>query len=118
MCDLGWPGIAISEEYGGQGLGVVELMILLEELGYALAPSPFISNALAGALIEAGGSDEQKAQAGCPASPRASGEARPRSVPATTPSSARPEEPRCWSSTTATGPSWSRPAMPSSSGST
>ena len=30
MCELGWPGIAISEEYGGQGLGVVELIILLD----------------------------------------------------------------------------------------
>ena len=36
-------------------------MILQEELGYACAPSPFISNAFAGALIEAAGSDEQKA---------------------------------------------------------
>ena len=34
--ELGWPGIAIAEEHGGQGLGVVELVILLEELGYAL----------------------------------------------------------------------------------
>jgi alkylation response protein AidB-like acyl-CoA dehydrogenase len=62
MCDLGWPGIAISEEQGGQGLGVVELVILLEETGYALAPSPLISNAYAGALIQAAGSDEQKAR--------------------------------------------------------
>ncbi len=62
MCDLGWPGIAILEEHGGQGLGVVELVILLEEMGYALAPSPFISNAAAGALIEAGGSAEQKSR--------------------------------------------------------
>ncbi len=60
MCDLGWPGIAISEEHGGQGLGVVELVILCEELGYACAPSPFLSNASAGLVIEAGGSDEQK----------------------------------------------------------
>ncbi len=60
MCELGWPGIAIAEEHGGQGLGVVELVILQEELGYACAPSPMISNAFAGALIEAAGSDEQK----------------------------------------------------------
>ena len=60
MCELGWPGIAISEEHGGQGLGVVEMVILLEEQGYALAPSPFISNAYAGALIAQAGSDEQK----------------------------------------------------------
>jgi alkylation response protein AidB-like acyl-CoA dehydrogenase len=62
MCELGWPGIAIAEEHGGQGLGVVELVILLEEMGYALAPSPFISNAYAGAIIQAAGSDEQKAR--------------------------------------------------------
>ena len=56
ICELGWPGIAISEEYGGQGLGRVELVILQEELGYACAPTPMISNAYAGALIEAAGS--------------------------------------------------------------
>ncbi len=60
MCDLGWPGIAIAEEYGGQGLSLVELVILLEQSGYALAPSPLISNAFAGALIAAAGSDEQR----------------------------------------------------------
>jgi alkylation response protein AidB-like acyl-CoA dehydrogenase len=62
MCDLGWPGIAIGEEHGGQGLGVVELVILQEELGYACAPSPLISNAFCGALIETAGSDEQKSR--------------------------------------------------------
>ena len=61
MCDLGWAGIALPSEHGGQGLGVVELVILLEQMGYALAPSPFISNALAGALIATAGSEEQKA---------------------------------------------------------
>jgi alkylation response protein AidB-like acyl-CoA dehydrogenase len=58
--DLGWAGIAVPEEYGGQGLGVVELVILEEEMGYALAPSPFFANACAGLLIESAGSDEQK----------------------------------------------------------
>jgi alkylation response protein AidB-like acyl-CoA dehydrogenase len=62
MCELGWPGIAISEEYGGQGLGAVELVILQEELGYAIAPSPFISNAYAGLVIEQAGSDEQRSR--------------------------------------------------------
>lgn len=60
LSELGWPGIAISEEYGGQGLGAVELVILQEELGYACAPTPFIANAYAGAVIEGAGSDEQK----------------------------------------------------------
>src|SRR3712207_3158523 len=60
MCELGWPGIFIGEEHGGQGLGVLELGILSEELGYALAPSPFLSNAAAGLVIQHAGSQEQK----------------------------------------------------------
>jgi alkylation response protein AidB-like acyl-CoA dehydrogenase len=60
LCELGWPGIFIDEQYGGQGLGVVELIILMEELGYALAPVPFLSNAAAGLLIQSAGSEEQK----------------------------------------------------------
>jgi alkylation response protein AidB-like acyl-CoA dehydrogenase len=60
LCELGWPGIFIDEQYGGQGLGMVELIILMEELGYTLAPVPFLSNAAAGLMIQAAGSDEQK----------------------------------------------------------
>jgi len=62
MCELGWPGIALGEEYGGQGLGTVELVILQEELGYACAPSPMISNAYAGAVIALAGSEEQRSR--------------------------------------------------------
>ena len=62
ICELGWPGIAIAEEYGGQGLGAVELVILQEELGYACAPSPFVANAYAGLVIEQAGSDEQRSR--------------------------------------------------------
>jgi alkylation response protein AidB-like acyl-CoA dehydrogenase len=62
VSELGWPGIAIAEEHGGQGLGMVELMILCEELGYACAPLPYITNAAAGLAIEGAGSDEQKAK--------------------------------------------------------
>jgi alkylation response protein AidB-like acyl-CoA dehydrogenase len=60
ISELGWPGIFIDEELGGQGLGAVELVILQEELGYALAPGPFFSNAAAGLVIQQAGSDEQK----------------------------------------------------------
>jgi alkylation response protein AidB-like acyl-CoA dehydrogenase len=60
LCELGWAGIFIGEEHGGQGLGTVELIILMEELGYALAPLPFLSNAAAGLVLDAAGSDEQK----------------------------------------------------------
>jgi alkylation response protein AidB-like acyl-CoA dehydrogenase len=60
MCELGWAGIFIDEAHGGQELGTVELIILMEELGYALAPVPFLSNAAAGLAIQAAGSDEQR----------------------------------------------------------
>ena len=60
IAELGWPGIFIPEEDGGQGLGVVELVIVMEELGYVVAPTPFFSNAAAGLVIQHAGSDEQK----------------------------------------------------------
>jgi alkylation response protein AidB-like acyl-CoA dehydrogenase len=60
MCELGWAGIFIDEAHGGQELGTVELIILMEELGYALAPVPFLSNSAAGLAIQAAGSDEQR----------------------------------------------------------
>jgi alkylation response protein AidB-like acyl-CoA dehydrogenase len=62
IAELGWPGIAIPEEHQGQGLGTVELMLLCEELGYACAPTPFLSNAIAALVIADGGSDEQQAR--------------------------------------------------------
>jgi alkylation response protein AidB-like acyl-CoA dehydrogenase len=60
IAELGWPGIFIEEAHDGQDLGVVELAILQEELGYACAPTPFFSNAAAGLLVKHGGSDEQR----------------------------------------------------------
>jgi alkylation response protein AidB-like acyl-CoA dehydrogenase len=60
IVELGWPGIAVAEEHGGQGLGAVELAVLLEELGYACAATPFLATAVAAAVIQAGGSDEQR----------------------------------------------------------
>jgi alkylation response protein AidB-like acyl-CoA dehydrogenase len=60
LCELGWPGIAISEEYGGQGLGTIELSILSEELGRVVAPVPFLASAMAACVIEQAGSPEQR----------------------------------------------------------
>jgi alkylation response protein AidB-like acyl-CoA dehydrogenase len=59
---LGWPGIAIAEEHGGQGLGTVELAIVSEELGYAMAASPFLATVAAAEAIGAAGTAEQQAQ--------------------------------------------------------
>ena len=60
MAELGWPGLALPEEYGGQGLGIVELAAVFEEMGYALAPSPLLSNTVAGLALALCGTDEQK----------------------------------------------------------
>jgi len=60
LCELGWPGIAVSEEHGGQGLGRIELSILCEELGRALAPVPFLASVLAATVIEQAGSRQQR----------------------------------------------------------
>ncbi|HSD25539.1 MAG TPA: acyl-CoA dehydrogenase family protein [Solirubrobacterales bacterium] len=62
MSELGWPGIAIAEEDGGQGLGTVELAVLLEESGIACAPTPLLGSAGAALVISAAGSDEQRAE--------------------------------------------------------
>jgi alkylation response protein AidB-like acyl-CoA dehydrogenase len=59
LCQLGWPGIAVAEEHGGQGLGLIELSILCEQLGSALAAVPFLPSVLASTLIEHAGSPEQ-----------------------------------------------------------
>jgi alkylation response protein AidB-like acyl-CoA dehydrogenase len=60
LCELGWPGIAISEEHGGQGLGTIELSILCEELGRVVAPVPFLASAMAACVIEQAASPEQR----------------------------------------------------------
>src|SRR5271166_5232064 len=60
LSELGWPGIAIAEEHGGQGLGRIELSILCEELGRSLAPVPFLPTVLASTVIEQAGSSAQR----------------------------------------------------------
>jgi alkylation response protein AidB-like acyl-CoA dehydrogenase len=61
MAELGWLGLAFPEEYGGQGLGFVDLTVILEEMGAVLLPSPFFASVLlAGQTILIGGSEAQK----------------------------------------------------------
>ncbi len=62
LAGAGWTGAAVAERYGGQGLGTVELTLVSEGLGRALAPSSFFGNAAAALLIETAGSDEQRQQ--------------------------------------------------------
>jgi alkylation response protein AidB-like acyl-CoA dehydrogenase len=60
MSELNWPGLMVSERYGGQELGTVELAVLMEQLGYALAPGPILSSMLAAIALETAATDEQK----------------------------------------------------------
>ncbi len=61
MAEQGFTGIISPEEFGGLGLGKVELILLMEEAGFALLPGPFFSTvALAGPVFDALGTPEQK----------------------------------------------------------
>ncbi len=61
VAEMGWLGTAIPEEYGGAGLGHLELALIGMELGRALAPIPFSSSVyLASEAIVRAGSDDQK----------------------------------------------------------
>ncbi len=73
MSEQGFLGIIFPEEYGGMGLGNVELALLMEEMGRALLPGPYFSTIAAGAMLDACGSPEQKREY---LSPICSGDAR------------------------------------------
>ena len=60
MAEQGWTGIIFPEEYGGFGMGMVELAAAMEEMGRALLPGPYLSTISAGALIEHAGDGSQK----------------------------------------------------------
>ncbi|MEA2358491.1 MAG: hypothetical protein QOI62_1751 [Solirubrobacteraceae bacterium] len=62
ICELGWPALLVDGEHGGLGLGVVELAVVQEEMGAALAPAPFLSTVAAAALVADAGSDDQRAR--------------------------------------------------------
>jgi alkylation response protein AidB-like acyl-CoA dehydrogenase len=56
LAEQGWLGIVYPEEEGGSGLGLVDLVVLMEEMGRAVIPGPFLSTVLLGgaAIAEAG----------------------------------------------------------------
>ena len=60
--NLGWLGLHLAEEDGGQGFGMPELAILAEELGRVVAPGPFLPTALAAAVIADRGAPEDRAR--------------------------------------------------------
>ena len=60
MADLGWLGISLPEEYGGQGLSLTYLGLILEEIGRAIAPVPLHSTAVPALTIAREGTEEQR----------------------------------------------------------
>lgn len=59
VADLGWLGLTLPEEQGGIGMDWVDLVVLLEETGRSLFPSPFISTTLAATAISKFGTAQQ-----------------------------------------------------------
>jgi len=61
MAGLGWMGLALPDQYGGSGGSYLDLVILLEEMGYNVLPGPFFSTVVMGSLpILVAGSKEQQ----------------------------------------------------------
>ncbi len=61
MAELGWMGLVFPEKYGGSGGSFLDLIVLLEAMGYNILPGPFLSTVVLGGLtILAAGSEEQK----------------------------------------------------------
>jgi alkylation response protein AidB-like acyl-CoA dehydrogenase len=58
---LGWPGLLVPAEYGGSGGGLLDVCLLIEEMGRACFPGPYVTSAVvATSLIAAGGSPAQR----------------------------------------------------------
>ena len=62
LAGLGWLGLHIEEQYGGSGYGLPELVVVIDELGRAVAPGPFVPTVVVSSVIAAVGTDEQKAR--------------------------------------------------------
>lgn len=62
LVELGWLGLHIDEEYGGSGFGLPELVVVVEELGRAVAPGPFVPTVIVSAVIANNGTAEQKSR--------------------------------------------------------
>jgi alkylation response protein AidB-like acyl-CoA dehydrogenase len=58
--DQGWTSLIVPEQYGGLGLGFVDLAVVCEEMGRACMPGPLFATIVATAAIVRAGSDEQK----------------------------------------------------------
>jgi alkylation response protein AidB-like acyl-CoA dehydrogenase len=62
LAEQGWTGLIYPEAYDGMGLGLVDLVVLMEEMGRAVVPGPYFSTLLLGglAVLEAGSEAQKK----------------------------------------------------------
>jgi len=62
VSEQGWLGLIYPEAYDGMGLGLVDLVVLMEEMGRAVVPGPYFSSVLLGglAILEAGSEAQKK----------------------------------------------------------
>ncbi len=62
MAELGWQGLLIPPELGGSGGSLLDVVLLVEELGRAAVPGPFVASAVVATslLLAASGADQQK----------------------------------------------------------
>ena len=60
--ELGWTGLLIPEAHGGLGLGMLDMAVLLEEIGRAVVPGPFVFSSVLTTLglVQAGSSTQQQ----------------------------------------------------------
>ena len=61
MAELGWTGLIVPEQYDGAGLNMVDMVVVLEEMGKVVMPGPFFASVILGGIaIDLGGSEAQK----------------------------------------------------------
>src|SRR2546422_11213291 len=58
IAELGWPGLTIPERFGGLGLGMLDLAMVLEECGYASMPGAFLFSTIAATVLRKSGDDQ------------------------------------------------------------
>jgi alkylation response protein AidB-like acyl-CoA dehydrogenase len=62
ITELGWPGVAVPEEFGGSALGMAEIVPIVEAMGRRLFTTPYVPSVLAAGLLTTAANDEQKLQ--------------------------------------------------------
>jgi alkylation response protein AidB-like acyl-CoA dehydrogenase len=62
MAELGWQALMIPEEYDGMGMGLMDLVVIFEEIGRNILPSPFLATVALGTppIVEAGTEEQKK----------------------------------------------------------